>query len=83
MLINLCTGVTQGGLARFINHSCDPNCVTSIVASPDGRKHILINAKRGIAAGEELFYDYKLEYEPGEPPVPCHCGARNCRKRMN
>jgi SET domain-containing protein len=73
----------QGGLARFINHSCNPNCVTSIVTSADGRKHIVITAKRDIAPGEELFYDYKLEFEPDEPAIPCLCGASNCRKRMN
>ena len=72
----------QGGLARFINHSCDPNCFTRII-SAEGAKHIVIVAKRDIASGEELFYDYKFEFESDEAAVACHCGAKNCRGRMN
>lgn len=49
----------QGGLARYINHSCDPNCYTRITEVA-GRKHIVINAKRRIEPGEELAYDYKV-----------------------
>lgn len=46
-----------GSAARFINHSCDPNCYTKIITA-EGHKRITIFSKRGIAAGEELFYDY-------------------------
>lgn len=49
----------QGGLARYINHSCEPNCYTRITEVA-GRKHIVINAKRRIEPGEELCYDYKV-----------------------
>ena len=49
----------QGGLARYINHSCDPNCYTRIV-TVEGKKHIAIFSKRLIAPGEELCYDYKV-----------------------
>ena len=72
----------QGGLARFINHSCEPNCFTRIV-SVDGIKRIFILAKRDIAPGEELFYDYKFEFEADEDAVECRCGAKSCRGRMN
>lgn len=72
----------QGGLARFINHSCDPNCTTRIF-STDGTKRIAIMAKRDIVPGEELFYDYKFEFEADEAAIPCHCGAKICRGRMN
>ena len=93
-----------GGAARFINHSCDPNCTTR--AHADGgeatveefdaetgakttRKVSLrlprvgIVARRDIAAGEELTYDYQFEPEPDEPAIECHCGARECRGRLN
>ena len=53
-----CRGA-QGGFARFINHSCDPNCYTKIIIV-DGVKHIAIYAKRVIEPNEELFYDYKV-----------------------
>lgn len=43
--------------ARFINHSCRPNCETDI---KNGR--IFIFSKRNIKAGEELYFDYGSEY---------------------
>jgi SET domain-containing protein len=50
---------TRGGCARFINHSCDPNCYTRIF-SVEGVSKIGIYAKRNISRGEELAYDYKV-----------------------
>ena len=47
-----------GGVARYINHSCDPNCVTETVELSD--THIIIFAARRINRGEELSYDYKV-----------------------
>ena len=47
-----------GGPARYINHSCNPNCFTEIVATERGDK-IVITAKRKIQSGEEVrFYIY-------------------------
>eukprot|EP00879_Flechtneria_rotunda_P002548 GHRR01002747.1.p1 GENE.GHRR01002747.1~~GHRR01002747.1.p1 ORF type:complete len:1377 (+),score=714.76 GHRR01002747.1:242-4132(+) len=48
-----------GGLARFINHSCDPNCHTKIF-TVDGVSRIGIYALKNVTAGEELAYDYKV-----------------------
>ena len=48
-----------GGLARFINHSCGPNCL-ALTCVVDGRPHLGIFAGRDIAAGEELCYDYQV-----------------------
>jgi hypothetical protein len=68
-----------GNEARFINHSCDPNCDAVV---DDGR--IWIEAIRDIAPGEELAYDYAYVLEERHSPAakaryPCHCGARTCR----
>lgn len=60
----------QGGLARYINHSCDPNCYTRITEVA-GRKHIVINAKRRIEAGEELCYDYKVRHSAAQYQRAC------------
>ena len=49
-----------GGVARYINHSCDPNCVTETVELAD--THIIIFAARRIDRGEELSYDYKVSW---------------------
>ncbi|KAL9913079.1 trithorax-related isoform 1-T1 [Glossina fuscipes fuscipes] len=71
-----------GGLARYINHSCNPNCVTEIV-EVDRELRIIIFAKRRINRGEELSYDYKFDIEDDGNKIPCMCGAPNCRKWMN
>jgi SET domain-containing protein len=69
----------NGNDARFINHSCDPNCDAVI---DDGR--IWIETIREIAAGEELAYDYAYVLEERHTPsakrrFPCSCGAANGR----
>lgn len=71
-----------GGRARFINHSCGPNCMSKII-TVDGRKHICIIAGRFIDFGEELTYDYKFDRELGEERIDCGCQAQNCRGFMN
>ena len=68
-----------GNEARFINHSCAPNCDAVIDA---GR--IWIEAIRDIAPGEELAYDYAYALPERHTPAakrrfPCHCGADACR----
>jgi histone-lysine N-methyltransferase SETD1 len=71
-----------GNLARFINHSCDPNCFTKVI-TVDQSKRIVIYAKRDIMIGEELAYDYKFPIESDEDKVLCRCGASKCRKYLN
>ena len=70
-----------GGMARYINHCCEPNCVTETV-EVDRDLHIIIFANRRIERGEELSYDYKFDFED-DNRIPCMCGAKNCRKWMN
>ncbi len=54
-----------GNVARFINHSCTPNCYAHVV---DGT--IWIRAARNIAPGEELTYDYHTD---GDAEIKCRC----------
>ena len=68
-----------GNAARWINHSCEPNCDAVV---EDGR--IWIETIRAVAPGEELAYDYQYVLEERHTPAakrrfPCHCGARRCR----
>ncbi len=65
-------GSVDWNLARFLNHSCGPNCEAEIV-----RGRIWIFARRNIKAGEELTYNYSHELE-GYEDRPCRCGARSC-----
>jgi hypothetical protein len=70
-----------GNLARFINHSCDPKAFARIVTVEGGEKKIVIFAKRAIAVGDEVTYDYKFPIE--DEAIRCDCNAPNCIGRMN
>jgi hypothetical protein len=69
----------RGNDARFINHSCDPNC-----EAYSYRSRIFIRAIRNIRAGDELLYDYsyardKDTTEEDEVTYRCICGSKKCR----
>src|SRR4051812_23990638 len=71
----------NGNDARFINHSCDPNC--DAVIDEDGPR-IWIETIRDVEPGEELAYDYAFVLEERHTPAakkryPCWCGAESCR----
>ena len=73
-----------GNAARFINHSCAPNCETE---EDDEGKRVFIQAVRNIKAGEELNYDYGLLIDERITPTlkkqyECRCGAKDCRGTM-
>ncbi|KAL0244618.1 hypothetical protein GEMRC1_008700 [Eukaryota sp. GEM-RC1] len=72
----------RGSVARYINHSCDPNCYAKVIAS-NGDKKVVIYAFRDISVGEEITYDYKFPIEDDESKVVCHCKSVNCRKFLN
>ena len=69
-----------GNAARWVNHSCDPNCE----AYEDDAGLIFIRARRRIRPGEELTYDYCLTI-PGKlskrelARYACRCLAITCR----
>ena len=72
----------RGNSARWINHSCAPNCE---IEEEDRR--VFIEARREIRSGEELTYDYNLQI--GEKHTTsakrehaCFCGSRSCRGTM-
>ena len=57
--------------ARYINHSCSPNCYPEI---DEGEKHIFIYAKKAIKPGEELTYNYGKEFwKTYINPKQCRC----------
>lgn len=75
-----------GNSARWINHSCEPNCEALIEEAADGNpRHdkVLIEALRDIAPGEELTYNYGIVLDVPHTAArkklwACHCGAPNC-----
>ncbi|VDK61470.1 unnamed protein product [Onchocerca ochengi] len=77
---NVIDATQMGNLARFINHSCQPNCYAKIVVV-DGEKRIVIYSKLPINKGDEITYDYKFPIE--EDKIDCLCGAPGCRGSLN
>ncbi len=80
----------QGNDARWINHSCDPNC-EALIAEFEGddrsRDRVLIEAIRDIAPGEELTYNYGITLSERHTPRlkkiwECRCGSKKCTGTM-
>ncbi|KAM8961925.1 histone-lysine N-methyltransferase SETD1B isoform 2-T2 [Pelodytes ibericus] len=69
-----------GNFARFINHSCNPNCYAKVI-TVESQKKIVIYSKQYINVNEEITYDYKFPIE--DVKIPCLCGAENCRGTLN
>ncbi|KAK3708092.1 hypothetical protein QZH41_019178 [Actinostola sp. cb2023] len=67
----------KGSLSRFVNHSCDPNCVTQ-KWTVNGLLRIGFFTLRKIYAGDELTFDYQLQ-RYGKVAQTCYCEAPNCR----
>ena len=72
----------NGNAARFINHTCGPNC-----ESVTQNRRVFIEAIRTIEPGEELCYDYQIQWDPQDPPdvdeiFACRCGSPQCRGTM-
>ena len=68
----------MGGMSRFVNHSCEPNCSMSVWIV-QGRYRCGIFAAEPIPEGTELTFDYSWEPSPDRPPTVCHCGSKRCR----
>ncbi len=62
-------GKVLSNTARYINHSCDPNCITELT-----QRSIWVLALRDIQAGEELTFNYRYDTKK----YRCHCGAPPC-----
>jgi SET domain-containing protein len=68
-------GTPRSNLARYANHSCNPNADTTIV-----KRRIFIYALRNIKPGEEITYDYGIDYLKNViGRSNCKCGR--CRRR--
>ncbi|KAJ2617299.1 hypothetical protein H4S08_000400 [Coemansia sp. RSA 1365] len=68
----------KGCLARFINHSCGPNCVLR-KWMVGGAIRMGIFVERPIKRGEEITFDYKFERLADSEPQPCYCGSSECK----
>lgn len=81
---------TGGNVARWINHSCAPNCEALVVENEEGdpsKDRVVIDSIRKIRAGEELTYDYGITLEDRHTPRlkaiwACRCGSPKCTGTM-
>jgi SET domain-containing protein len=79
-------GKVSGNSARWINHSCKPNCIAK-QEEVAGKTRVFIYSKRNLKRGEELFYDYGLIIDDKitrklKKEYLCLCGAKTCRGTM-
>lgn len=82
---------STGNIARFINHSCEPNLfVQCVLSSHHDIKlaRVVLFAAENIPPLQELTYDYGYALDSVYGPdgkikqMPCFCGATECRKRL-
>ena len=80
----------RGNAARWINHSCDPNCEAVFYEDESGdprRDQVWIESRRAIRPGEELSYNYGITLAEAHTPKmkklwACRCGSKKCTGTM-
>ena len=70
---------TRGSIARFVNHSCEPNCKMIKWTVSGIPRMALFAGDKGIMTGEELTYDYNFNPYSVKNVQQCRCGASSCR----
>ncbi|CAB4377226.1 SET domain-containing protein [Rhizophagus irregularis] len=75
-------GGSRGTEARFINHSCAPNCHIEKWRAPQGELFVGVFASKNIVARTELTYDYNFSKFGGAEEQLCYCGTPTCRGLM-
>ncbi|EEH49999.2 uncharacterized protein PADG_06078 [Paracoccidioides brasiliensis Pb18] len=76
---NMIIDATRGSIARFVNHSCEPNCEMEKWTVAGKPRMALFAGKNGITTGEELTYDYNFDPYSQKNVQECRCGAETCR----
>ncbi|KIY02144.1 uncharacterized protein Z520_02282 [Fonsecaea multimorphosa CBS 102226] len=76
---NMIIDATRGSIARFVNHSCEPNCRMEKWTVNGKPRMALFAGDRGIMTGEELTYDYNFDPYSQKNVQECRCGSQKCR----
>ena len=71
-------GNIKGNVAKYVNHSCYPNCQLHIVSVND-QLHACLFATKFIRSGTELTFDYQWDKKPNGECTTCYCGNKACR----
>ena len=74
-------GDIKNNPAKYINHSCDPNCVHEI-KDHKGTLHACVFAKKRIYSGSELMVVYNWEHKQDEPFTEFFCGSKKCEGKI-
>ncbi|KAH9868240.1 hypothetical protein J1614_007312 [Plenodomus biglobosus] len=70
---------TRGTIARFVNHSCEPNCEMIKWTVGGEPRMALFAGSRGVMTGDELTYDYNFDPFSQKNIQVCRCGTESCR----
>lgn len=76
---NMIIDATTGSIARFVNHSCAPNCRMEKWIVGGQPRMALFAGERPITTGDELTYDYNFDPFSAKNVQKCLCGSDNCR----
>lgn len=76
---NMIIDATKGSIARFVNHSCEPNCRMEKWTVEGKPRMALFAGDAGIETGEELTYDYNFDPFSQKNVQECRCGSARCR----
>ncbi|KNG85872.1 putative histone-lysine N-methyltransferase (Ash1) [Aspergillus nomiae NRRL 13137] len=76
---NMIIDATRGSIARFVNHSCEPNCRMEKWTVAGKPRMALFAGDRGIMTGDELTYDYNFDPYSQKNVQQCRCGSDRCR----
>ncbi|KAH0847333.1 hypothetical protein AYO21_03755 [Fonsecaea monophora] len=76
---NMIIDATRGSIARFVNHSCEPNCRMEKWTVNGKPRMALFAGDRGVMTGEELTYDYNFDPYSQKNVQECRCGSQKCR----
>lgn len=76
---NMIIDATRGSIARFVNHSCEPNCRMEKWTVGGKPRMALFAGDKGIMTGDELTYDYNFDPFSQKNVQECRCGSSKCR----
>lgn len=76
---NMIIDATRGSIARFVNHSCEPNCRMEKWTVGGKPRMALFAGDKSIMTGDELTYDYNFDPFSQKNVQECRCGSSKCR----
>lgn len=76
---NFIIDATRGSIARFINHSCEPNCYMEKRLVSGLPRIVIVAGDSRVEPGNELTCDYNFQPFSTDNALVCLCGSNKCR----